>query len=562
MRKSLVFGGLMVAGWAFAGCAAFPGFTVGEPRTGGATGQLPDNSTASGEAQTRTETPAQTSNRAAFVRFPAWTGAIDGPLQPVYEEVLKSLSAATAPKCDKPDDRVLSVAKALAPVRALVDQTWKRLADERFEIKLIEADAHISLQEAGLGEVDSATLLTWLVAQAIADGSCKETFDAPRTTLDAITFATSSERVYAAAFIALGQPWQRSTADNPWQGKGVAIQDDSTGGQPGVAFDKVDVSSSGGIMAFGREITGHDRGPNGGGNHIADRGEVLSFSMKIRPRNSGESLISESVLPSSIPPCMVVPWRSVIAPEVLAGGEATLSLPPVLLSDRCTDKASLDLTIQSSWSQKPATLSLAIEPSGQLLIAREFVIDADAIGHSQGGDPAEGITADRRVELRAVVHGARGINVMLASAGAAIGADAPLLGIAEFAPFLMRNESGDELRGIDDLDLKPASATAFKTAIDARSRAIPLTANAERVWVKLTYSAEQPSSASSRARSEETKPRDKERHRRRDGEGAEKQEETAKPAEAETPKVAQYTFVRYVPLKLSTKAPPTRALGF
>jgi hypothetical protein len=609
MRKLLVWSGLSLAAWSFVACG-------GAPKRAAAPEVEP------GLPQPRRRPPpvarpappatAELATRAAFLEFPAWSGVVEGPLQPIYDEVYGALTSVASRKCEKIDERVLAVAKALAPVNALLGDRWRHLLDERFELKLLEADARVSLGEAGLEGVGTPGLLSWLVAQAVADASCdtSQPFRPAYWTLGAMHLATSGESLYQTAFAAFSLAWRRSSALNPWQAikLGAAIY------HPWLDFDppeerdalgevlvpprrwpvamafppsprsygpgSVEVIAAPGRLGLARTALLTDLGDLGGYNQLVDQGEIVALGIALRPTVAGEWLISETVVPVTIPSCMVVPWKRVPAPEIEAAKWEWLRLPGLLVSDRCKDKATLDLQILSSWSPTPTAVRLELHPVAEPLLAKELIVDADGIGQSEEGDASEGITAGRRIELRPVLRGAPGMRVSLTKAKAAIAFDEPLLGLSRFKPFPLRAEAGGDLRGLDDLDLAPSAPTTFQSILEHRSRATPLTAKSDRVWIALTYAAEpiargaaeEPAAAAAKGQGKAgargragtvAKPAEvaKLGDAKAEAEKAEKAgkaeesstNEIGVAAKAEGTKIGAYEFVRYVPLKLSTK---------
>jgi len=249
---------------------------------------------------------------------------------------------------------------------------------------------------------------------------------------------------------------------------------------------------------------------------------------------------------------------------------------PLFVSPRCSARDVLELKVVSSASSAVTPLKLTFSAANETLITKDLIIEADLPGSSDVGEPSEGIVPGRGIEIRPVVKATPGLKLTLNSVEPALDGDTKL-GFLQPFDSEMRGDASGEFRLLDDLDFKAVGADRFKAALDARTSDHALGRNAGRAWLKLTFNAERAGAVSAenaamakaaksakdakapkdaKAESKDAKPDAKEAK----GESKEPAAKDATPDASASPE--NYTFVRYVPIKLTLKANPAKKLGF
>ena len=520
-----------------------------------------------------------------FARFPSWSGDVEGPLQPMYEDLAKALGSANRQKCDgKVDERTVAIATALAPVNALAEAAWKKVVEEHPEAGLLEADVAAVLEEQGTPKLAVPSVFMWLAAQALAEATCANDpkFSPGGWALGAMRFAMSRESLYQAAFASFATSWAKSSPTNPWQGHAgaqavVLSAIDATALGVGAApLTGLKVTSGPGRVGFKSYALAGVIGDSGGSNSLVDSGELLALGLSMHASNPSDWAVSESILPVTIPPCMVYPAAEVVAPEVHGAMEADVAALPLLFSSRCSARDALELKVVSSASSAVTPLKLTFSPANEALVTKDPIIEADFPGSSDVGEQNEGMVPGRGIELRFVVKATPGLKMLLKSVDPALASDAKL-GDSKREPFDMRGDASGEFRMPDDLDFRAVGADAFKAVLDARTSDNALGRNKERAWLRLTFEAERAGAVSAenaaiakaaksakdakapkdaKAESKDAKPDAKEAK----GESKEPAAKDATPDASASPE--NYTFVRYVPIKLTFKSGPAKKLGF
>ncbi|MBM4377399.1 MAG: hypothetical protein FJ095_20155 [Deltaproteobacteria bacterium] len=232
----------------------------------------------------------------------------------------------------------------------------------------------------------------------------------------------------------------------------------------------------------------------GNANRTLDLGELLSVELAAQPAVPGTWLRSVSVLTTTIPSCIVVPW----GPEVVATEsdvELTALLSRILVSGRCSPREELTLKLVSSEPAQERQVTLVLTPSAGFEVRMlPPAIDVDMPGFSEvseGGELGFGIAGEIIPRF-----GIRGLDKVQLVALTPIHPKLEEGIYRTFAPPTspkLMSMSGDEWRTADDLDLltfSPLRLAEIRT--EKGLDAFPLTSDPERLWFAIDLAAEKP----------------------------------------------------------------------
>ena len=329
---------------------------------------------------------------------------------------------------------------------------------------------------------------------------CADASDAIRWPSAILAWATSTEAIYQTAFAVFGAPFARvimpPTAD-PWESQGRAVAEVarrmlSIGAKPGApgVLRGLKLSAATGVVAVGA-VGGSDSGMAGHNNGRVDPGEVIELAVEVRPAGA-DGLLSESIVPKSVPSCMAVGWKEIVVPEVKAGESAVVTLPRIVVSGRCGAKELLVLEVASTSSPARATWTVELSLAPTDLRLEPPVVDADMPGHSDDGDPALGILGGRRIELRPVARATGALEAIVTNAAFVLPEDAALVSIGPFSAFGLKPRPDGALLAEDDLDLTPVASKLLRSGLDARSSTNALALDPSAMWLVLDLDAELP----------------------------------------------------------------------
>jgi hypothetical protein len=425
----------------------------------------------------------------------------DATLQAIFEQTSASLASLGAEKRSWEGERSafelrMIVAVQLGPVLRLLRETWIQARGANPELIPFET-AHIrrseQLRDAARRRGEKATLqvaeghralgglLVELLAQVVvADPKTADGVPDPAVaaawrdrTLEVIRWATTREAVYVSAFEVLGAPWVGSSgATGPWAAQleplkrlaGHLVSEGPSDRVTAVEGARLVVDGAPGHATLkGADVS--DRGlPGTAGNGLLDSGEILEVTMRVIRTAGVGPLFSESIVPTSIPPCIVVTSPELLLNEVDSGAEASAAAK-VLVSGRCDREVRVGYAVQSTHGAS-TNLTLMAAPVAPGPISVAYLLDADLPGHSAPGDVSRGLQGGQQVELTPTLGGTAGYDgVELRSLAHAEPRDK---GYVAFGP--ARNVTfaprGEVLALEDDLDMAVAREASLKLRRD------------------------------------------------------------------------------------------------
>lgn len=427
------------------------------------------------------------------------------PLQVTHDELARALAALKkSGKNDCASEEAAAARKeavrvALAPVLPLVVRSFGE-AQRYTELTVLAPTATHALEAAALPKVDVATALLWLAAEGLDAAVCGDSDDSARWPTAILAWATSPEAIYQTAFATFGRPLVRVTSPptvDPWASESNAVVEVtrrmlSIGAKASapIALRGLRLTGAPGVVTVGA-VVGSDAGLAGDRNGRVDPGELIDLAVEVRPSGT-DRLLSESIVPRTIPPCMAVGWREIVMPEVKPGDSAIVALPRILVSGRCGPRELLELDVVSTATPARATWAVEITTMPVDLRLEPPVLDADLPGHSDEGDAALGLVGGRRLEMRPVARVTPPVEAVVSNAGFALADDAALVQIGPVASFALRPRPDGALLGDDDLDLTPVGARALQEGLEARADTNALARDPSAMWLVFDIDAELP----------------------------------------------------------------------
>jgi hypothetical protein len=409
----------------------------------------------------------------------------------------------------------------------MLSTSWEQLVEQHTELEPVAESLSNALEAGRAPRITPPTLMSWLAAQTLAEAMCKEpksggsppfdTSDVADAALRMIRFATTPERVYRMAFSLAQIEWKATEHENPWKAREEAVaalhselltdsvlQKARKGGlacafkecaaSPLPSLMGLTISSEPGRVVYAPAAEAIDDGDAGNLNGIVDAGEILDLVVPFRPAAPETWLVSESILPGAIPPCMVVPWRELVLPEVWGdSSDATppkrrVLLPQILVSSRCKSREMLEIVTASSRAANLPSTKLEFRIASESVTLKGMPLEADMPGHSEVAEGLAALLPGKRIEARVVATASAGIKGLFASdAGPWSKAEADLFGLAApglaaMSPFRLE---GSTWTSVDDLDLAPASRSRFDEVLAQRSRAIALLSDPTTAWMQI-----------------------------------------------------------------------------
>ena len=448
-------------------------------------------------------------------------------LQTIFEQTSAAMATLGAENRNWDSERDAfalrkTVAELLGPTLSLLRETWFQTRSAHPELIPFET-AHLrrseQLQEAARrrgertalpaapGHVALGGLLVELLAQAVA-ADRKSPDGVPDSlavnawrdrTLEVLRWATTREAMYASAFDILGAPWVGSSSTKgPWAAQVEALKRlpthlASEGGKSGLMMvegARLGLEGAPGhVMLKAADIS--DRGlPGMGGNGVLDAGEILELTMRFMRTAGVGPLFGESVVPTVIPPCVVVTSPEIVLDEAESGEEATANAK-VLISGRCSREVRIGYAAQSTHGAT-TNVTLVAAPMAAGPITTAFILDADLPGHSVPGDVSIGLRAGQRVEMTPTLAGTNGYDgVELRSL---LHAEPRDKGYVSFGPLRtgVFSPKGAVLTLEDDLDLTVARENSLRVrrdnAVRTSDNLTPFGADLGGLWFALDVS--------------------------------------------------------------------------
>ena len=349
------------------------------------------------------------------------------PLQAVYDRMMeKRTSKAVRDALCGRDEKV-------AVLENLESLTWLRAELARTTgLELAQDDAFSSLRStvevrqmvAIMGSsVTVEDALSWLAAHVVPSGYCEASGDANLRaaardwSLATIAWATSQELVYRSAFAVFGQKWPAKSENDPWRSQKGATQAlrpyiERLGSVPATeTLWKATVTNQPAApIRFGFMPTGSaetlkklvdakklvDLRPSKFASPATFASGIWVAMQSTIPNRW---LISETLSAEKWPDC-VVAESSKDLPEVPEDETGTMTLPALLVTERCRERQTIVYRLASSHIAAVGGFSLSVEKVVQDVQFTGIQVDNDTIGWSESGTNDPAIPLDEFAEFR------------------------------------------------------------------------------------------------------------------------------------------------------------------
>lgn len=508
---SLTLLGVLVLGGGLAGCAEAPPPEPVVPRVA---------KSKPAKAKKAGKKSAQSSTKVAKAPvepgLDAWADlaatAPTGSLQKVHDDMVSALrllartwqkeGSGSVP--GRPLERRRAVARVMSPALGLLRETWERAVKDRPELGKFEAALKGRAEEIGVPQVDGSTTLGWLLIEFATAKLEKDAAREPiaELSLSSLRWATSVEDVYQTTFDVLGPAWTKVPSPlpstGPWFAQssavaafGAALVPRDRGANPDVAQGAATPDGTGvfGVQAAMDGRPGHASlvasravdvgGSYGAGNAVLDGSELVKLSLDFQRSGAAGSLFSESLVPTSIPDCMVVTDREVEFPEVPRYGLATVATT-VLVSGRCAGEQRLKFAARSSYGD-PTNVTVSLTPRGEPKLTLELRSDFDLPGSSVEHEGKRGLVAGAPVEFLPIMSAPGASEVALRGLKLALDSDSSFVEWT-LPKFMTVRPTATGFALDDDADLRMAAPDKTQEGLDQRDTLSVLGNDRQAVW--------------------------------------------------------------------------------
>jgi hypothetical protein len=429
------------------------------------------------------------------------------PLQSIYVGVSTGLRKLgdTWRTSTRPDAKIqrLKVGAELGPLVGLLEETWEKVRKTHPEVGAFEEALAKRARAAGLPEATVPVTFGWLLVEDMvkrlegADGSDASQASIRDWTLHAIRWSTSSEELYTAAFEVLGPAWTPTKpvpAAGPWSVQGAAAGElaerlavVSRPLGPNEAVSDVQLVTEGrpGYVALAGFRATDTGGAHAAGNAQVDGSEILELELAFERPGGAGSMISESLVTTTIPPCVVVPKAEIELPEVAKYGVAKVQTE-VLVSGRCERDVKVGFEARSSYGDATA-LSLNVVQRGDVAVQLDLKRDSDLPGWSVAHKATEFLRPGKAIELLPTFTGPARSEARLRRMWFAWEPDSGLA-TAKFPRFRTATAASSGYTLDDDIDFALVDDKRLTAGIDMRDRNAALAADESALWIGAEFS--------------------------------------------------------------------------